>query len=346
MLHVTNGDSAGESLGQSGLPGEVLTWRDVLHDGPVPANLSPDELRAVRARFIADMGWGNYEDTLAGFTARDATLADYAAHDEVVLWFEHDLYDQLQLLQILDFFAGRDLGDTRLSLVCIDSYPQVMPFYGLGQLTPEQLATLYPARQQVTNEQLQLASSTWQAFRAPNPQALETLLASKTSALPFLHDVLLRHLEEFPSVEDGLSRTEREILEFVDSSEFEDSIDPDKHQPDFLFRSWMRHEQAPFMGDTSFFGHVHDLSREPTPLLKVIGSADGVFRLTTDGIDLASFLAQELELTPTGHAVLAGDADWVHLAGIDRWLGGMHLHGPDAQWRWSRKDGRLVPLAD
>jgi hypothetical protein len=336
MMHVTNGDSTGGSLERSGLPGAVLAWRDVLHDGPVPADVSPEELRAVRARFVADMGWGDYGETLAGFTARDAALAEYAAHDEVTLWFEHDLYDQLQLLQILDFLTGRDPSDTRLSLICVDSHPQVTPFYGLGQLTPEQLATLFPARQHVTDEQLQLARRAWKAFRSPNPETLETLLATDTTALPFLHDALLRQLEEFPSVEDGLSRTERAILEIVAAGE---------RRPGPLFRAWMEREQAPFMGDASFFARVHDLSRGPSPLLTASGSADGAFTLPADWNDMAAFQAQELEVTPTGHTVLSGNADWIHLAGIDRWLGGVHLHGPEAQWRRSRQDGRLVPLA-
>jgi hypothetical protein len=333
MLHVTNGDSAGGSLKQSGVPGEVMAWRDVLHEGPVPAGVSPEELRPLRARFIADMGWSAYEDALGGLAARDAALADCGAHDEVVLWFEHDLYDQLQLLQILDFFAGRDLGATRLSLISLDSHPQIMPFYGLGQLTPEQLAALFPTRRPVTDDQLRLGRGAWQAFRAPDPAALEALLATDTSALPFLQGALTRHLEEFPSVEDGLARSERQILEVVDAGE---------RTPGPLFRACIAREERPFMGDASFFDRVRTLSRGPHPLLQVAGRGDGAFTLPPDWSDTASFQAQELALTSTGCAVLAGEADWVGLTDIDRWLGGVHLHGQDAQWRWNRRDRRLV----
>ncbi|HKB20032.1 MAG TPA: heavy metal-responsive transcriptional regulator, partial [Gaiellaceae bacterium] len=37
LLHVTNGESAGNTLRQTGLGGAVLPWQDVLHEGPVPA---------------------------------------------------------------------------------------------------------------------------------------------------------------------------------------------------------------------------------------------------------------------------------------------------------------------
>ena len=37
LLHVTNGESAGNTLRQTALGGAVLPWQDVLHEGPVPA---------------------------------------------------------------------------------------------------------------------------------------------------------------------------------------------------------------------------------------------------------------------------------------------------------------------
>lgn len=44
-----------------------------------------------------------------------------------------------------------------------------------------------------------------------------------------------------------------------------------------------------------------------------------------------------LTLTDAGHRVLAGKADAVELIGIDRWIGGVHLHGHSTYWRWDGK---------
>src|SRR5689334_9869418 len=98
MLHITNGDATVAVMKRAGIAGEILPWRDVLHEGPVPAELTLTELSEVRARFIADCGWRTFAEAQAEFRTRDAALAQYRAHEEVVLWFEHDLYDQLQLL--------------------------------------------------------------------------------------------------------------------------------------------------------------------------------------------------------------------------------------------------------
>jgi hypothetical protein len=44
--------------------------------------------------------------------------------------------------------------------------------------------------------------------------------------------------------------------------------------------------------------------------------------------------ATRLRATAAGGRVLRGEADHVALNGIDRWVGGVHLHGGAARWRW------------
>src|SRR6478752_3275244 len=146
MLHITNGESVVGTFRQVKFPGVYLSWLDVLHDGPVPQTQTLEELSDVRARALAGFGWGSYEKIRAGFAARDQALAGFSQHEEIVLWFEHDLFDQLQLIQLLDWFAQQELGKVKLSLVQVNSYPGVTPFYGLGQLSGTQLARLFPAR--------------------------------------------------------------------------------------------------------------------------------------------------------------------------------------------------------
>lgn len=334
MLHITNGDSAGGSLAASGLPGTVVAWRDALHEGPVPANLAPGALREVRARYIAERGWGNEDATLASFVARDGALADAASHDEVVLWFEHDLFDQLQLIQILDRLADLDPGARRLSLICIGDYPIAPRFVGLGQLSPAQLADLFPTRHAVTPGELALGRAAWAAFRASDPSAIAMLLARDTSALPFLADALTRHLEEYPALGDGLSRTERLILETVAG---QNTVTPPE-----LFAAVQGREERPFMGDLSFWGYVQALCDEPHPLLAVAGG--GHFALPDANSGGSAFAVQRLALTESGRTVLADQADWATLHGPDRWYGGVHLQGHAPAWRWDASQRHIVAV--
>lgn len=294
MLHITNGTSV--SLRDSGLGGDVLAWLDVLHEGPVPAGLDPGELTRLRAHFL---GAG---DQLA---RRDAAIEDLTRHDEVTLWFEHDLYDQLQLIQILDRLRPRAGGHTRLTLICIDRY--------LGPLTGAQLAEQWPQRHTVTADEFELAEAAWSAFRSADPMDIAIILGRDTSALPFLRGALVRHLQQFPSVENGLARSERQILELVRDGNrtFRD-----------LFVADQALEERIFMGDTTFERYVRGLCDCRRPLLE---ERHGGYRLTEAGRD-----------------VLGRRADHVRLNGINRWLGGVHLFGDEVLWRWHEGSQRIV----
>src|SRR5580700_4714827 len=118
MLHITNGESV--SIPQMGLPGQVVYWNDILHDGPVPGGLPLQELSRIRERFIADFFAVPLSEV--SFAARDEAITNFRDHEEVILWFEHDLFDQLQLIQILDWFSYHDPGPTQISLISVNSY--------------------------------------------------------------------------------------------------------------------------------------------------------------------------------------------------------------------------------
>ena len=135
MLHITNGTSV--SLDESGVGGEVLVWVDVLPDGPVPDGLALDKLSDVRAEFLAWFLGLERVQVRHEMAERDRRVRAWRDHEEVILWFEHDLFDQLQLLQLLDYFASQADAAGRVSLVQADTY--------LGWMKPDELAALTDA---------------------------------------------------------------------------------------------------------------------------------------------------------------------------------------------------------
>jgi hypothetical protein len=316
-LHITNGESV--QLRETGLGGEVLCWNDILHEGPVPEGLSLEELGPVRARFIASLAFGGYEESslLKLFQERNRKLAAYSSFQEIVLWFEGDLYDQLQLLEILDWFRSRSLNGTRLALLTVDTY--------LGMLDPAHLKDLYPARHEVASEELALAERAWKAFRSPDPRGLARLLDDDTSALPLLRSALRRHLEQFPSLANGLSRSERQILEAAEDGRLTVAQ---------LFVEDQQREERIFAGDLVFFNYVRNLAECRTPLIALTPPDK------EDDSNVA-FPKSAVRLTPAGRAVLANQLDAVRLNGIDRWLGGVHLRDGDF-WRWNSRTRALV----
>jgi hypothetical protein len=310
MLHVLNGDSTRVTLAQSTVPGVFTVWADALHDGPVPADLGSEDLRVMRAQHFATTIGFSAAELMATTRRWDEGLGRYRDHDEVVFWFEHDLFDQLILIRHLHWLSTLDRGATRFSLINIGSFPGFARFRGLGELSPAQLATLLPLRAPISDAQVALGRDAWNRFRAPAPQPFAELLGRDTSVLPFLEGAVRRHLEDFPARATGLSRSERQILEAV----------ADGHATfEEIFVACQAKEERVYMGDTTFRGILDRLVSAPHPLL------------TRDG-------RGRYALTATGTEVLAGRADHLALNGIDRWMGGTHLTAD----RVSRADDLLA----
>jgi hypothetical protein len=210
-LHVTNGDITVDLLRRAGLARDALAWADVLHEGPVPAGLGQAELRRARAEFIAAADGLDPAEVRRRFEERDRALAAHR-DGEYVLWFEADLYDQLQIAQILGALGDLGVAPGRITLVCIGEYPGIAHFGGLGQLEPGQFPGLLDAATSLTAEALDLGAAAWAALRAADPGGLGPIAASRSRELRFLGEAFDRLGREYPSTRDGLSLTERRIL--------------------------------------------------------------------------------------------------------------------------------------
>jgi hypothetical protein len=264
----------------------------------------------VRARFLSECGWGSERSLLEALERRDRLLQQaLAAGRHVALWFEHDLFDQLQLLQALALAAD---SPGELELIQADDF--------LGPLAPDGLEALWPSRRPVTADMLELARDAWDAFSAPDPTALPPLLARDTAALPFLAAAVRRSLEELPDATSGLSRMERQLLEPLRAG-------PSRAVE--LFVANQAQEEAAFAGDAWVWKRLAELVPlvEPLPAPPPLG-------------DPRAFAAARVVLTPLGEDVLARNVDRVEATGLDRWLGGTHL-GVGTDWRWDAESRAL-----
>ena len=317
VLHIRCGSDIRESLRTAGFDGDFLEWGDPVCRGPVPSGLSEDDYQRRRARFIA--GWDILSETRAldRLKSEAAALGSLPDYDSIVLWFEHDLYDQAVLIDLLSRLSGSAELLTRMRLLPVDSFDGDNRFVGFGQLSPDQLRTLHGKDVPVTDAMLRQAERAWQAFRADTPEPLYTFTLDDDDSLPFLRAAMRRHLMELPWTRDGLSMTERLMLEAV-AGGAKTGVD--------AFRVMYREtEPAPFLGDVMFF---HDMAG-------LIDAENPALTATEDWRD-------DFDLTDFGRALLAGEADWIRANGIDQWRAGVHLSGKGPVWRWSGDEGRPV----
>jgi hypothetical protein len=320
--HVANGTCTARLIEAAGIPGEWSIWADPLYEGPVPGGLSDERLIEVRARHLSGPDGEATLDPVNDLRHWRTAIERHEAYEELILWFEHDLFDQLNLLQLLPWIGQRLPRAKPVSLVSIGSFPGHPHFKGLGELSPQELASLLDTRQRISDAQHALAARAWAAFRAPTPEMLDALRQGDTRALPFLAAAVARFLQEYPWTRDGLSRTERRLLQLADGGIDLAVAFPRMHDG----------EEAYYVTDLSLADLAVTLSQTSPSLLAPLPGREPR-RGSLDG---------SVMLTDAGRAVLTGERDRVRACGIDRWFGGVHLVGHDDLWRWDHERGRIV----
>ena len=255
----------------------------MLHDGPVPAgsagSCGPSAPPSPRAA-----GWTTADDALTRLRARDERLDRALAQGEpVVLWFEHDLFDQLQLLQALDAIgdgaattsssssSGRSRAGRASWAWASSARPSCAALAAAVSLRPEQRAR---------------ARRAWARFRAGDLDALAEEARAPAAGLPYLGAALERLLEDVPGP-DGPGRTERELLAAVDRGAATAGA---------AFTDAAGRDEAPFLGDGSAFARLAAMAAPPRALVE---AEEGPIGESTP-----------LRLTAAGRAVLAGRDPW------------------------------------
>ena len=329
---MTGGRSAAGGIKSAGILGDHVAWLDTLHYGPVPAGVELEELRRIRARFVHeewDSWGGSYQEHLQEFEIRDRGLASCGVHDEVVLWFSQNLVDQLDLIQVLDRLRREPLSCTRVTLVSSQE--------PIGVLLKETLKQLFEGRRAVSQGMKNRGCDSWEAFRSPDPGNLEKLLRNGLDEFEFLLSALHRHLEEFPSSTNGLSRTETLILRLIRGR----GRNPVEVWADGFLAPQEEPEDPTMVqfGDGVFVSYLERLSTCRFPLLAFEDGKPVEKKLLQ--IDRRAFWKTRLVLTAAGEDVFSGRKDHVNLGNLDRWLGGVQLRSGFPLWRWDSAAGCL-----
>ncbi|WP_354005858.1 DUF1835 domain-containing protein [Fictibacillus terranigra] len=232
---------------------------------------------------------------------------------EITLWFEHDRYDQTMLMYLLKLLDS--LGLHTLYMVTTDSYPGIEPFFGLGQLSEVQLASLEEHRVPITTEQVKEGAGGWDAYSSSNPLDLTGWLHQTKCQLPFAKRAMKRHLDYYPSLKNGLNQVEELAFQYM-----YDGI-TSFHE---LFHKVSGQRLDDGLSDLHFAALLDQVQKGPKPLIKRtegtlprynIEPEDAVIELTYEGIEVLMEREDRFDYT---------SADW--------WLGG--VYNERGTWRW------------
>jgi hypothetical protein len=313
MIHFHNGDVAALLARRAGIPGRHVPFRESLVGGPVQPNLPLHDWVEARAGFLSEHYGENLLRVRNELLEQERVIDSARGEEEVVLWFEHDLFCLVHLL----YLFSRLSKVRRMSLIWC---PQP-----LGTQSEEDLFQRFESRAAVVPATSTAAALAWRAFTSDNPTALNRFLGADVADFPFLRDGFLLHASRFPSTHNGLGEVERRAVEAIDAG-----------ATDFI-SLFARFDQTPprfGFGDGEFLRHLRRLASVAVPVITITG-------------DEKSNPPKALfALTPAGRNVMDGKVDFIEInvgngsqAGF--WLGGAHLTR-ERMWRWDAEQRQIV----
>lgn len=309
-LHVLNGDATREVFDHSGIPGDKVVWREMLCEGKTPATRNMELFFEERAAYLQQQYGIDSTSYLRDLPETFQQLDAAAGYDEVVLWFEFDLFCQINLVFVLNYLRQSGMALPPLSIVQLDEHPDVPDFRGMGMLKPEHLPPLFEKRTRLQPDDLQLAQQVWEAYSQETPQALEALSQRSSRNLPYLGKALQAHLQRLPAVANGLNAVEHFFL---------DRLTLGKLREQALYYQFWNEMKIYGFGDFQLDVYIQRLQRA------------GVVEREN----------QLLSITSLGREVLAGEQNYLSFASQENvWLGGIPLaHTP---WRWDGDEGIVI----
>ena len=309
MIHFHNGDVAASLARRAGVPGRHVPFRESLVGGPVRPNLPVHEWVEQRALFLSEHHGEKLLRVRNESLEQELNLDKAKEEEEIVLWFEHDLYCLVHLLYLMSRLAKA----RRITLIWC---PQP-----LGTQSEEDRFNLFQSRAAVTPAMATAGSLAWKAFTSDDPMSLNRFIDDDVADFPFLRDGLRLHASRFPSTRNGLGEVERRAVEAIDNgaSDFA-SLFPrfDSQPPRFGF------------GDGEFLRHLKHLASVAVPVITIIGE------------EKANPPKALFSITPAGRNVMEGTVDFIEINNANFWLGGAHLTR-ERMWRWDAGLRQIIP---
>lgn len=211
MLHITNGSSLTNFLEELDISGDILTWQEMLCEGPTTRKIDSEEFLEKRKIFLND--FYQIEINEEEFTNELNILNNTEKYSEIILWFEYDLFCHVNLLAVIKLLKEKNIN-LPLYLVCSGRVKGEMQLKGLSELTPEQLLKHYKEKVILTESDIELAISIWHIYCGKDHNLLKPFITQKSS-FKYLSSCLKAHFKRFPNLKSGLSVLEKNILSII-----------------------------------------------------------------------------------------------------------------------------------
>lgn len=251
ILHILNGDSTAETFSKANIPGDIMVWREILSEGPVLSDINSVEFWSERENFICS----EYNDTSERYMKividELNKLNNINKFDEIVLWFEHDLFCQINLIFLINYIYNKGFTGN-LSVVNIDDFFKP-GFKGIGELRSEDFIILYEKRLSLNIEDIEAANEAWAIYSSSNPSLLNDISEINFGNLKYLKNALERHKQRFPFVGNGLNKIQSDLLNIIAQK---------KQTLSEVVTAYLKSDFVYGIGDSQVINHIKSLSPE------------------------------------------------------------------------------------
>ncbi|MDJ0646127.1 MAG: DUF1835 domain-containing protein [Flavobacteriaceae bacterium] len=251
-VHILNGDSTSYPLQKSGLKGDRIIWREMLCDGPLVQDVGSDAFWMQRYEFFEnefDITKLDYYDK----TIKElVTIEDLSNYQEVVLWFEYDLFCQVNLLALCSYLLKYYRKDISYYLVCVGREKGKEGWLTLADYQPEAYKSLYENKMKLSRNDLLYAKKCWDLYVNGDTKVLKDFDFNKNFKFRYLDTAMKQHLKEAKD-EKGLDEIAYKILRIIDNERF------NKRGLIRELLQWQRKETVYGFGDLQYQSRLNSL---------------------------------------------------------------------------------------
>jgi len=253
FLHITNGDATTKILQKLAIPGKIITWREMLCEGKTTTDVGSEHFWKTRFEFLKK-SYKISKKTFIDYTLKEyRNLCNQKQQEEIVLWFEHDLFSQINMLAVISWLKKHRKG-RKITLVNSGKKRGGKKLHYYKDFTTTTLNKKYQKRKTLSLDDIDYADYMWQLYCSDSPLRLEVVYKFNPSS-PFIYlaDAIKAHLQRFPSIENGLNVVENSILKTAHSTAFND-----KNQ---LVSKLIKNQDIYGFGDVQYHHKIENLKK-------------------------------------------------------------------------------------
>lgn len=252
-VHILNGDSTSYGIKKGNIKGDVIVWREMLADGFIDKDIGSDVFWKKRYTFFENELGISKLDYYDKCIKELVKIEDLSNYNEVVLWFEFDLFCQVNLMALCTYLLKYYRKEISYFLVCVGKEKDRENLQTLADFSPKRYQYLYNDKIRLSRNDLLFAKESWEVYANNNEKELGQYNFNKNVKFKYLQLAIDQHLKRFPG-KGELNQIEYKILELIGSN--------GRKEKDIIrdLLNWQRNETVYGFGDLQYILRLRKLN--------------------------------------------------------------------------------------